>query len=132
MVVESVAAGQDQPTQSLRVAGGNHLSDGAAAVVADQDDLLQIKGVEEVGDQTANPGGGQVGVRAHRGRVGAERQFGTQAAEFAFQEPDHRIPEVGAHEVAVEEDNRDAAASFVIVQSAMWKVNGGHLPTSKL
>ena len=45
MVVEGVAAGQDQPTQSLGVAGGNHLGDSAAAVVADQDDLLQIKGL---------------------------------------------------------------------------------------
>jgi hypothetical protein len=64
--------------------------------------------------------------------VGAEGQLWGEAAEFAFQVLDHGIPEVGAHEVAVEENKRGAAASFVIVQSAMWEVNGGQVPTSKL
>src|SRR5215207_1741579 len=128
MVVEGVAAGEDQPTQSLRVAGGNHLGDGATAVVADQDDLLQIKGLKKVGDQTANPGSGQVGIRVQRGRVGAERQLRGDTAGIGFQKLDYRIPEVSTHEVTVKEDNWGAAASFVIAQSAMRKVNGGHVP----
>jgi len=41
---------------------GHHLGDGAAAVVAHQDDPVQVQGLEEVGDQAANPGGGEVGV----------------------------------------------------------------------
>ena len=118
MVVEGVAAGQDQPAQALGVAGGHDLGDGAAAVVADQDDVTQVQGSEEVGDQAADPGGGEVGVGGHRGWVGAEGKFGADAAELVVEQVDDGTPQVGAHEVAVEEDDRGAAARFVIVQGA--------------
>jgi hypothetical protein len=96
MVVEGVAGGQHQPTQPLRMAGGHHLGDRAATVVADQDDLVQVQGLQEVGDQPAKPGGGQVGSGAHRGRVGAEGQLGSDAAELAVEQLDDGIPQVGA------------------------------------
>jgi hypothetical protein len=62
--------------------------------------------------------------------MGTEGQLRDEAAKFAFQKVDDGIPEVGAHEVAVEEDDRDAASAVVIMQSAMWEVNDGHFPTS--
>ena len=114
------------------MAGGYHLSDGAPAVIADQDNAMQVEGLEKVCHQTANAGRGQVGVRAHRARMGTEGQLGGKAAEFASQKLDHGIPEVGTHQVAVEENKRDAAASLVIVQSAMSEVNCGHVLTSKI
>jgi len=108
------------------VAGGHDLGNGAAAVVADQDDLAQVQRLEEVGNQAAEANGGQVGVQRHRGRVGAEGKLGGDAAELAGQALDDRIPQAGAHEVAVEEDNRGAAAGLLVVQGAVRHVNGGH------
>src|SRR4029450_6093806 len=104
----------------------DHLGGAPAAVVADQDDLVKVKSLEEVGDQPAESGGGQVGVGPHRSWMGAEGQLGGDAAELPVQAPDDRIPEVGAHEVAVEEHDRGAAAGLVVAQGAVREVDGGH------
>ena len=58
--------------------------------------------------------------------VRAERQLRDQAAEFVLEQAHDGIPQVGAHEVAVEEHHRRSHAGFLVVHGAVGQFDVGH------
>jgi hypothetical protein len=72
-VLERVAVRQHDLPDSLRVVGQEELADGAAGVVADQRDVLEPEGVENLVDHPCHTGRREVSVGPHRAAMAAER-----------------------------------------------------------
>ena len=99
----------DPIAAALGVMGGDQLAERAARIVADENDVVQVQGLHEVGNQLSDGSGTHVGVCRHRQLVGAERQVWDYAAVARGQRREEVTPEATVHHQPVHEDNR---ASF--------------------
>ncbi len=96
-----------------------HLRVGATGVVADQRRRAQVELLEGRGDQAGDAEGGEVGLRCHRGAVGAERQVEGEAAEVTVQAVDDLAPEVGVGQPAVAEEQDRTVTALEVIEHAV-------------
>ncbi|MER5765091.1 hypothetical protein [Streptomyces sp. NPDC002082] len=68
--VEGLAGGEDEACDPLVVHAHEELGD--AGVVLDEGDVVQVEAVEELGEESRDPVGGEVGARVHGEAVAAD------------------------------------------------------------
>ena len=61
-MLERVAVGQHEPADALWVMGDDELAQRAARVVADERHIVELEPLEQLGDQTREPGRGEIGA----------------------------------------------------------------------
>jgi hypothetical protein len=114
-VVERVAGGQHGPLDAGGALADEQLDQGAAGVVADHGDVVQVQALEELRDQPRHPGQRTVGVGPHRGGVGAQRQRRHHAAMVDAEVSDHRVPQRSVHQQPVQQHHHRPVAAGVLV-----------------
>ena len=128
-VLVHVAVGQHERAEALRVVDRDDLAERAAGVVADQHDVVELERLEERGDDRRDAARGDVGARAHRLRMGAERPGRHDRAQPARgQLPGEDGPQVAAHQVAVDEHDRAPVARprLFVVDGSLLELDRRH------
>ena len=105
----------------------DELADGAAGVVADEGDVVEVQRGEEVAHQPRDARRAEVGVLIERDAMRAEREVGHDAARRALQQRRHLAPHLAVDQQAVEEDDWRALAGVAVVdgplrQRHLWHV----------
>ncbi|MCX5298509.1 hypothetical protein OG898_18805 [Streptomyces sp. NBC_00193] len=94
-VVEGLAGGEDEACDPLVVHAHEELGD--AGVVLDEGDVVQVEAVEELGEESRDPVGGEVGARVHGEAVAADGEDRDEDAEVGAQfVDDGRVRDGGA------------------------------------
>jgi hypothetical protein len=105
----------------------DELADRPTGVVADERDVLEVEGSEEVADQPRDAGRRHVGVGVHRDAVRAEREVGDDAARVGLEQGRHLAPQLAVDEQAVDEDDRRALAGVAVVDGPLREGDLGHV-----
>ena len=116
----------DEPADA-RVAACGRQQRRAAPVAADERDVLELERVEELGDELHLRPQPELGVRAHRAPVRAERQRGEDAAKRA-QAGQHLAPQRVIHQQPVQQhDGRAVAAGVLVLDRPCAQLDLGHV-----
>ena len=94
--------------------------------LATSDDVLELEGLEQIGDEARESRGREVSVRVHRRDVGPERQVGDDAAEPILQQRGHLAPEAAVDEQPVDEDDGRALTRLAIPDRALREFRFAH------
>jgi hypothetical protein len=122
-ILEGVAVGEHEAGDVLGVPGDHELADSAAGVVADQGDVAQLRGRQEIGDEPGQTGRAKVGVGIHRHQVRAGQQIPDDAAE-SLRERRHDIaPVIPIHQEPVHEYDRLTLPHVAVPDKALTKPN---------
>jgi ketosteroid isomerase-like protein len=119
--------GEDEPTDALGVPPDQRLRDGAARVVADDADVVQVERGQEVGDDPRDAEQRQVGLAVERDRVAAERDVERDAAVAVRESGHHLAPEVAVDRSAVNEDKHRPAAALAVLERPGGDADGAAL-----
>jgi hypothetical protein len=103
------------PSDRRGVVAYEQLDEGAAGIVADKRDVVEVEAIEELGHEPGGPAQGKVCVAAHRVAMRAERLCRGDAAVVGRELGDHVVPEGGVHHQAVQEHDRRSFATGVPV-----------------
>jgi hypothetical protein len=132
-VLVRVAVGEDETADALGVAADQHLGHGAAGIVADDGDVVEVERLEEGGDRRRDPRRGEVGAGLHRDLLGAQRPVRRETAMALGKPVDNAVPKSPIDEVAVDENHGLATAGLAVADPPGGKVDlfalvglGGH------
>ena len=131
-LLERFARGEDKPSDALGVVADEPLRDGAAGVVGDDRDVVELERLEQVGHYPGEAGKREVGALLHGVRVRSERKVGRDAAA-PFCKPGHDTsPEVAVHPDAVDENDRRATAALAILDHPPGRATDRRSPSAAL
>jgi len=102
-------------------------SSGPPQVVDRERRVAQVEPLDELAEQSRDPGHREVGVRVHRMPMRAQRQRGEEAAVVCAQVRDDVAPQRAVHHQAVREHDRGpVAAGVLVVDGAGRQLEFGH------
>jgi len=94
----------------------------------DEGDVIEVQGLQQVGDDLDLTTQGQVGTGPHRAPVPAERQHGADVGEPDGQHRQDEVPLRVVHEQAMEQHHGRAATADVVLDRAGGQFDGLHEP----
>lgn len=134
-LLKGVAVGEDEPGDARGMVGDDKLADGAAGVVANEGDIVEVEGGQKVGDELGDAQWAKIGVGMQWKRVSAQGKVWRDATKLRDEVRNKLAPEGMIRQQAVKEDEGwsgslvgaadGSVRKFNLLKGRMWG-SGGH------